>query len=152
LHPEKTKLVDFKRPNNRGDGSGGFDLLGFTHLWGKSRQGRWVVQRITAKDRLARALKRVAQWCRAQRRLPAPLQHQALCRKLVGHNQYYGITGNYYALSGFCRAVHVVWQKWLDRRSQRAKMSWERFNRLLQRYPLPKPRVVHSACIHAAKP
>jgi group II intron reverse transcriptase/maturase len=152
LHPEKTKLVDFKRPSNGCDGPGSFDLLGFTHLWGKSRKGRWVVQRRTAQDRFARALKRVAQWCRSQRHLPVRLQHQALCRKLVGHNQYYGITGNYRALSRYCRAVQEVWQKWLDRRSQRAKMTWERFNRLLRRYPLPRPRVVHSAYLHAAKP
>ena len=150
LHPEKTKLVDFRRPNNRSEGPGSFDLLGFTHLWGKSRKGRWTVQRKTAKDRFARALKRVAQWCRSQRHLPVRLQHKALCRKLMGHNQYYGITGNHRALSRFCREVHEVWQKWLNRRSQRAKMTWERFNRLLQRYPLPRPRVVHS--IYAAKP
>jgi len=150
LHPEKTKLVDFKRPSNRREGPGSFDLLGFTHLWGKSRKGRWIIQRRTAKDRFARALKRVAQWCRSQRHLPVRLQHQALCRKLMGHNQYYGITGNYRALSRFCREVHEVWQKWLNRRSQRAKMTWERFNRLLKRYPLPRPRVAHS--VYAAKP
>jgi RNA-directed DNA polymerase len=150
LHPEKTKLVDFRRPNNRGGGPVRFDLLGFTHLWGKSRKGRWMVQRRTAKDRFARALKRVAQWCKSQRHLPVRVQHQALYRKLKGHNQYYGITGNYRALSRFCREVHEVWQKWLNRRSQRTKMTWERFNRLLQRYPLPKPKVVHS--VYAAKP
>lgn len=150
LHPEKTKLVDFKRPSNRAEGPVSFDLLGFTHFWGKSRKGYWIVQRKTAKDRFARALKRVAWWCRSQRHLPVREQHQALCRKLAGHNQYYGITGNYRALARFCREVHELWRKWLDRRSQRAKMTWERFNRLLQRYPLPKPRVVHS--VYAAKP
>jgi RNA-directed DNA polymerase len=150
LHPEKTKLVDFKRPNGRAEGPDSFDLLGFTHFWGKSRKGQWIVQRKTAKDRFARALKRVAQWCRSQRHLPVRQQHQALCRKLAGHNQYYGITGNYRALARFHREVHEVWRKWLDRRSQRAKMTWERFDRLMQRYPLPKPRVVHS--VYAAKP
>jgi group II intron reverse transcriptase/maturase len=151
LHPEKTKLVDFKRPSKPGNGPDSFDLLGFTHFWGKSRKGRWVICRRTAKDRFARALKKVAEWCRLQRHLPVREQHQALCRKLVGHNQYYGITGNYHALSRFSRAVRVVWRKWLDRRSQRAKMKWERFNRLLDRYRLPKPRVIHSV-YRAAKP
>lgn len=150
LHPEKTKLVDFKRPSNRREGPGSFDFLGFTHLWSKSRKGRWVVQRKTAKDRLARALKRVAQWCRYQRHLPVRMQHQALSRKLMGHNQYYGVTGNFRALSRFYWEVHEVWRKWLNRRSQRAKMTWERFNRLIERYPLPRPRVVHS--VYAAKP
>ncbi len=153
LHPEKTKLVDFKRPSNGGSsGPDSFDLLGFTHFWGKSRKDRWVVQRRTAKDRFVRALKRVAEWCRSQRHLPVREQYQALCRKLAGHSQYYGITGNYHAISRYYRAVRVVWRKWLDRRSQRSKMSWERFNRLLDRYRLPKPRVIHSVYLHAAKP
>ena len=150
LHPEKTKLVDFKRPGNGRKGPESFDLLGFTHLWGKSRKGRWVIWRKTAKDRFARALKRVAQWCDFHRHLPVRLQQQALCRKLMGHNQYYGITGNYRALSKFYWEVHKVWRTWLNRRSQRAKMTWERFNRLLTRYPLPAPRIAHSA--YAAKP
>ena len=85
-----------------------------------------------------------------KRHLPVRLQQQALCRKLMGHNQYYGITGNYRALSRFYWEVDKVWQKWLNRRSQRAKMTWERFKRLLVRYPLPAPRIAHS--VYAAKP
>ena len=150
LHPGKTKLVDFKRPSNGREDPESFDLLGFTHLWGKSRKGRWIILRKTAKDRFARALKRVAQWCESQRHLPVRLQQQALCRKLMGHNQYYGITGNFSALSRFYLEVHKVWQKWLNHRSQRAGMTWDRFTRLLERYPLSKPRVVHS--VYAAKP
>ena len=145
LHPEKTKLVDFARPGTQGsNGPGCFDLLGFAHFWGKSRRDRWVIQRKTAKDRFSRALKRVSEWCRRYRHLPVRLQHRMLCRKLAGHNQYYGITGNYRALSRFGLSVYRVWRKWLDRRSQRARMNWERFSRLRQMYPLPKPRVVHS--------
>lgn len=141
--------MDFRRPTDRG-GPDSFDLLGFTHHWDKSRKGRWVVKRRTAKDRFARALKRVAQWCRLQRHLPVRVQHQALCRKLTGHNQYYGITGNYHSLSRYYLEVQKVWRKWLDRRSQRSKMTWDRFNRLLQRYSLPRPRIAHST--NAAKP
>jgi group II intron reverse transcriptase/maturase len=152
LHPQKTKLVDFKRPNNSGSSSpGSFDLLGFTHFWGKSRKGRWVVKRRTAKDRFARTLKKVAEWCKKERHLPVREQYRTLCRKLVGHNQYYGITGNYYALARFYRSVRMVWRKWLDRRSQKAKMSWDRYNQLLVTYRLPKPRVVHSV-YDAVKP
>ncbi len=152
LHPEKTKLVDFMRPGNRGSsGPGSFDLLGFTHFWGKSRRDRWVIQRKTAKDRFSRAVKRISEWCRRCRHLPVREQHRILIRKLRGHNQYYGITGNFRAISRFCWAVTWLWQKWLDRRSQRARMNWERFSRLLQRYPLPRPRIVHSI-FSAAKP
>jgi group II intron reverse transcriptase/maturase len=82
LHPTKTRLVPFRRPDcYRGDGRGPgtFDLLGFTHYWGLSRNGKWVVKKRTAKDRLSRTLRRVGEGCRdhrhvyleAQRHLPS---------------------------------------------------------------------------------
>ena len=67
LHPEKTRLVDFRRPDQRADGRsrpGTFNLLGFTHCWVRSRKGHWVVKQKTAADRFRRALKRIANWCR----------------------------------------------------------------------------------------
>lgn len=151
LHPEKTRLVDFRRPpypsrrqpNDRRR-LGTFDLLGFTHYWGVSRRGYKVVKRKTASNRLARALKAVARWCRRFRHRPVEEQHKTLCMKLRGHYQYYGITGNWQALRNFKRLVERVWRKWLHRRSHRARMGWDRFKCLLQRYALPEPRVVHS--------
>ncbi len=71
--------------------------------------------------------------------------------KLRGHYGYYGITGNFLALRRFKEEVQVVWRKWLDRRSQRARMSWDRFHELLRRYPLTPPRVVQRV-YRAAKP
>jgi len=50
------------------------------------------------------------------------------------------------SLSNFLRQVVVIWWKWLQRRSQRARMSLEAFKKkILERHPLPKPRIVHSA-------
>ena len=98
LHPEKTRLVDFRSPPRRGqDGSQrerSFVLLGFTHFWGRSRKGRWIVQRKTAKDRFTRALRDIGHWCRAHRHWSVAAQRAALHRKLKGHYAYYGITGN----------------------------------------------------------
>jgi len=149
LHPEKTKLVEFRRPNRRppsgdeGQGRPGtFDLLGFTHYWGKSRQGRWVVKRRTARDRFSRALKRVSEWCRIHRHLPIREQRETLNQKLRGHFGYYGITGNFEALHRFLEGVKRAWRKWLDRRSQKAHMTWDRMTMLLQRYPLLRPRIL----------
>jgi len=150
LHPEKTRLIDFRRPpqdDHRGGGPGagrGFDLLGFTHFWARSRRGQWVVKRKTAKDRYCRAVRRIGQWCRRYRHLPLVEQHRALSRKLQGHYGYYGITGNGQALGRFRHEVERVWRKWLARRCNRADMGWDRFSRLLRRYPLPPVRVVHS--------
>ena len=95
LHPEKTRLIDFQRPDRRtpasldanGDASsrpGTFDLLGFTHYWAMSRKGYWVVKQKTAADRFRRTLKRIADWCRRYRHEPVREQWTALRRKLLG--------------------------------------------------------------------
>ena len=152
LHPEKTRLVEFRRPP-KGSGKRGrkddertsFDLLGFTVYWGKSRRGNWVIKQKTASKRLHRAVKVIWQWCRKNRHLPVKLQWQSLARKLNGHFAYYGVCGNYRCLDRFVHWTERAWRYWLSRRSNRAKMKWERFQALLQHYPLPKPRNVHSA-------
>jgi group II intron reverse transcriptase/maturase len=158
LHPEKTRLVTFRRPSNSPPKWGAtvtrpgtFDLLGFTHHWLKSRKGKWAIQRRTAKDRFSRALRRVAEWCMQHRHDKLSGQQRALAQKLRGHYGYFGIPGNSDGLVRFHRGVLRVWRKWLNRRSQRARMSFERMDRVLERYPLPPPRLVHPLR-HAAKP
>jgi RNA-directed DNA polymerase len=144
LHPEKTRLIDFRRPPGNGTGPGSFDVLGFTHFWGPARKGNWVVQRKTSRSRFGRALHRVAEWCRQNRHRSVREQHKMLVAKVRGHYNYFGITGNSRALGRFWYEVKRVWKKWLGRRSGREQMTWERFALLVGRYPLPWPRVVHS--------
>jgi group II intron reverse transcriptase/maturase len=148
LHPEKTRMVQFSRPQ-KGSGlkPGTFDFLGFTHYWGQSRKSRPVVKRKTAKKQFSRACKKVALWCRKARHLPIQVQAETLRSKLLGHYNYYGITGNMAALNRFYRMTLVAWRGWLSRRSQRASLSWDRFNRLLRRHPLPTPRIARSVYI-----
>jgi RNA-directed DNA polymerase len=151
LHPDKTRLSPFQRPPKVPPPTGGaptaqplaFDLLGFTHHWGRSRRGNWAIKRRTAKDRFSRALRRVGEWCKAHMHDELSSQQEGLARKLRGHYEYYGITGNSEALRRFSWEVVAVWRKWLDRRSQNARMTWERMHRLLKRYPLPPPRIAH---------
>lgn len=157
LHPEKTRLVEFRRPDRRPPKSGTsrpgtFDLLGFTHFWGVSRSGKWIVKRKTAKDRFRRAIHRTQEWCRRHLHDPVKTQWQALSSKLRGHFGYYGITGNFEAIARFREQVLRVWQKWLNRRSQRASMRWERMQKLLKRYPLPVPRIRSPMLPRAANP
>jgi RNA-directed DNA polymerase len=152
LHPDKTRLVPFRRPaqqptrdDSKGTSQpGSFDLLGFTHYWGRSLKGFWVVKRTTAPGRLSRALKTIAQWCRFHRHDPLETQHQTLSQKLRGHFAYYGITGNGSAIQSFRDAVLRIWKKWLARRRRRGFFSWAMLGRLLERLPLPNARVVHS--------
>jgi group II intron reverse transcriptase/maturase len=152
LHPTKTRLVPFRKPQTgeracRGEGRrpGTFNLLGFTHYWGRSRWGRWVVKRTTMTARFGRALRAIAEWCRANRHLPVAEQHRVLSLKLRGHDAYYGITGNYRRLAHLRRRVERIWYVWLCRRSARARRPWRWMSALLKRLPLPRARVVHSA-------
>jgi group II intron reverse transcriptase/maturase len=151
LHPQKTRLIDFRRPQGpSGRGPDSFDLLGFTHFWGRSGKGAWVVKRKTGKNRFSRAVRAVAEWCRRNRHQPLREQHRALASKLRGHFGYYGITGNSSALGSFLFVVRRLWHKWLGRRSQRGNMPWEQFVVTLQRFPLPRAIAVHSVLRLAA--
>jgi len=147
LHPDKTRLVPFCRPDRaalRGeDGPGTFDLLGFTHYWGLSRKGKWVVKQRTANDRFSRTLRRIREWCRVHRHAPLKAQHLGLVRKLDGHYAYFGITSNFEALHRLWHETKAIWRKWLSRRSAKAFLSWPAMHRLLERFPLPSPRIVH---------
>lgn len=148
LHPEKTRLVDF-RPK-RDPHAGGeetlpttFNFLGFSHVWGKSRRGSAVVRQLTAKDRLARSLKAINQRCRLMRHWSLDAQHGRLCRMLKGHYAYFGITGNFRRLVLLHHAVRRLWRTWLSRRSSKSYLTWEKYGRVLQRFALPPPRIVH---------
>ena len=144
LHPEKTRLVRFTRPESKpdsgtDDGPDSFDFLGFTHHWARSTNGHWVVMLKTAKSRFSSTVKRISEWCRRNRHLPVALQCTTLTRKLRGHFNYFGVVGNASALWRFGHAVYATWRSWLNRRSQRARMTWERMRRLFKHHPLPNP-------------
>lgn len=159
LHPDKTRRVDFRHPQDpayrRKDserkGPASFSLLGFTHFWGRSRKGAWVVQRKTAKDRFARVVRVLQGWCQRYRHLPVRVQHRSLCAKIRGHYAYFGITGNYRWIRRLWYLIGRLWKRWLDRRNSRP-MTWERFARLLQHYPLPRPHIAHSSVPRSANP
>ncbi len=155
LHPEKTRLVSFRRPAKGGKPNlqtGTFDFLGFTHFWGKSRKGSWVLKRQTARSRLTRALRTLSAWMRRNLHRSVDDQHVDLARKVQGHYAYYGITGNAYALMNFLHEVGRLWRTWLGRRNNKGPMSWPRFHEFLRRHPLPTVRIVHSALPSVANP
>lgn len=145
LHPEKTRLLDFRRPaRSRGEGKSptSFDFLGFCWYWRRTRKADWAVACKTRRARLARAIQKVYAWCRTHRHLPVKQQHEALVRRVQGHINYFGVNGNIHSLKRFVHQVKRSWHKWLNRRSQRARLNWERFEDLLEDLPLPKARIV----------
>jgi RNA-directed DNA polymerase len=146
IHSEKTALIRFRKPGSKrncGGGNGTFDFLGFTHYWAKSRRGVWVIKRRTARKRLRRAKKSLWQWCRSNRHRPLKEQHRILCHKLRGHFQYYAIRDNSWRLEAIFMHAKKAWRYWLSRRSNKSYISWEKFERVLLTYPLPRPRILH---------
>ncbi len=148
LHPDKTRIVDF-RPPTKGDArhpatdGTSFDFLGLTHVWGRSRNGKPMVRQITAKDRFARAVAAVSDWCRKHRHWSLREQHRHLSSMMRGHFAYYGVGGNTRRLRWFANQVERIWQKWLSRRDRQGWVPWTRFNDMLRRHPLPPVRIIH---------
>jgi RNA-directed DNA polymerase len=142
LHPEKTRMVDFRRPPHRqqgGKGSGTFDFLGFVHYWKRSRRGNWHMTAKTRRARMKRTIMSIYDWCRRHRHESIPAQHAALKRKLTGHYNYFAVRGNSSRVSSVAFHARRAWFKWLQRRSQRSRLNWDRFNDLLRDFPLKTP-------------
>jgi RNA-directed DNA polymerase len=145
LHPDKTRLIDFRRPDRHAGspgqsgaaGSASFDFLAFTHAWGRSRQGMWVLRQLTAKDRFARSLRKVVDFMREHRHMRIRDQWEMLCLKVKGHYAYFGLTGNWKRISAFRAAVRRAWQTWLNRRAQMPSMTGAEFAQFEKRWPLP---------------
>ena len=148
LHPQKTRLVQFRSPaRGAGDPPEVFDFLGFRHLWALTLRGRWAVRRKTASGRFTSALRRVAQWCRSHRHLTIPEQQKMLAMKLRGHYAYYGIAGNYQGIGRFRHELLRVWRYWLGRRSWAGERTWTWFYEMLERHPLPWPKLIRPAVV-----
>ena len=143
LHPEKTRLLHFGRPQRgRRKGEATFDFLGFTWYWRKARTGRWNVFCKTRTARLTRAIRAAYDFCRRHRHEPIKAQHAGLCRRLRGHFNYFGVSGNSRSLHVLRERVRADWFKWLRRRSNRHRLNWDRYRDLLRDFPLPRARIV----------
>ncbi len=150
LHEDKTRLIEFGRlpalaRRQRGERRPGtFAFLGFTHYCGWTRDGRFIVKRKTQSQRLTRKLKALRQ--EASRHMHATLaeQHRWYSSILRGHYGYYGVSHNFPALSAFHGEVRRIWLRCLRRRSQKARcLNWDRFSAMLERFPLPDPKITH---------
>jgi RNA-directed DNA polymerase len=144
LHPDKTRLLPFWRPpmsQQSGKGPATFDFLGFTFYWARTRKGHWRMACKTRRASLRRAKTSIYDWCRRHRHWPIKAQHAALHRRLRGHFNYFGVSGNYNSMMRLVEDVKRSWYKWLRRRSQRTRLNWERFSDMLRWWPLPRPRI-----------
>lgn len=148
LHTDKTRLIEFGRyaaqaRKRKGKGKPRtFDFLGFTHICGKTRKGKFIVLRKTIRKRLRAKLLALKEELRKRLHVPVPDVGKWLASVLRGHYRYYGVAGNSRSLERFCYHLCHLWYRQLRRRSQRAKLNWERMKRLIKRW-IPRARVYH---------
>ncbi|MBX3178685.1 MAG: group II intron reverse transcriptase/maturase [Candidatus Hydrogenedentes bacterium] len=149
VEPAKTKVLAFgpdaarraRREGKRKPET--FDFLGFTHYCSRTRNGRrYRMKRVTARKKFRVKLAAMKEWLKENRAKMTTLElWQKVCEKLRGHYGYYGVTDNSRGIGRFHEAVKKLLYKWLNRRSQRKAMTWEKFNLMEGRFPLPRPRI-----------
>ena len=145
LHPEKTKLLDFRKPSPEATrGNNTFEFLGFTHYWAKSLKGNWVIKRKTSAKKVRKTIQALREWCRENRHKDLNEQYRLLSSKLRGHFQYFGIRCNLRAMEAVLHHAIRNWKYWLNRRSRKKAINWEKYGKLLERIPLPPPRIIHN--------
>lgn len=148
LHADKTRLIEFGRyaatnREKRGESKPEtFNFLGFTHICGKTRKGYFTVKRQTMRKRLRAKVRAVKMELRRRLHEPIPKQGAWLRSVILGHFRYYGVPMNSPALSEFRNQIVRVWKRALERRSQKARLIWERMSRLVRNW-LPYPRIYH---------
>lgn len=148
LHPDKTRILEFGRfaasnRTRRGQGKPEtFDFLGFTHICGKSRRGRFMVRRKTMKTRFRAKLSAVKAELRRRLTKPIPEQGEYLRAVLTGHMRYYGVPDNITALSSFRHQLRWYWGRALRRRGNTRVLPWSAINRHVARW-LPHPHIYH---------
>lgn len=140
--PEKTKMIRFGR--NGGGYNGRFDFLGFEFRWEPDRQGRPTVKRRTARKKLQGATQRMGEWLRCHRHLKLPEVMRTLAAKLRGHWNYYGVIGNFQSMGEHYERTKKLLYKWLNRRSQKASYTWPALQAALERYHIPRPKIVET--------
>jgi len=143
LSVEKSRLVRFSR-FQLGKNSERFDFLGFEFRWVVDHKGVPRVTCRTSRKRLRASLSRVGEWVKAERHLPVSQLVKALNDRLRGHYNYYGVIGNYRSLWSYFNQVYRLLKKWLGRRSQKSRMTWEKYSAVLKRFPLEEPWITES--------
>ena len=146
--PEKTMLIEFgpfaaKRAKARGTKVASFDFLGFTHYCSRTRDGRrFRMKRKTIGKRFGAKLLAYKEWLKSNRTLTTPEIMQKTAAKLRGHYGYYGVTDNAKMINAYFHEVKGILYKWLNRRGKQGCYNWNKFRLLLNRFPLPTPRIM----------
>lgn len=148
LATDKSQIIAFGRTAEAKANANGlpkpgtFDFLGFTHYCGKSRHGKFRVKRKTSRKKFKISVAKAKEWIKTHRHIPVPDIMEMLKRKLQGYYQYYAVTDNSDALCRYKVQIERLLFKWLNRRSQKKSCGWDKFQKLLRKYPLPRPKIL----------
>lgn len=150
LAGNKTRIIEFGRfaeenRKKRGEGKPEtFDFLGFTHYCAQTRDGRFQVRVQTSSRRMVKASSAIHTWLKTIRSsITTKRIWEAVRSKLTGHYNYYGVSGNFESINTFYRTTKQLVFKWVNRRNRKRYYNWERFERYLSLYPLPKPKLTY---------
>lgn len=146
LEPNKTKLVEFGRfaktdAEKRGEKPGTIYFLGFTHFCTTNLKGKFKVGRKTEKSRLKRGISKLKIKIGINRHKPIKEQVDEINQVLRGHYNYFGMSGNYHSLQKVYIFTKKCWRKMLSSRSRKGKVTWEKFDKLNELFPLMRPRL-----------
>jgi group II intron reverse transcriptase/maturase len=145
--PEKTKIIEFgplaiPKTRRKGEKPQTFDFLGFTHYCDQTRKGgMFRMRRLTSRKKFAAKLQEFKEWLKASRTLSTRALMEMAASKMRGHYAYYGVSDNGRGISRFHHEATALLHKWLNRRGRRGCVTWDKFQLLLRKFPLPKPRV-----------
>lgn len=148
LHPDKTRLIEFGRFAQENRLKRGqrkpeiFNFLGFTHICGRNKNGKFLVVRKTVRKKWQAKLKALRMEMRRRMHDPIPEQGAYLRSVVLGHNNYYGVPTNKVSMQAFRLAVSRMWFKILRRRSDKHILVWERMKRLIAKW-IPPARICH---------
>ena len=157
IHPAKSRNISFGRFERKNAKSqkrraNTFEFLGFTHYCDRSRKGYFKVGRKTSRKKYTAKCRVMNMWLKSIRnQVKTKEWWKILKAKLRGHFQYYGVSENYNSIERFYKFTIRTVRKWMNRRSQKRKMNWNRFTRYLEHYPLPKPKIVHNFYVSPAR-
>jgi len=147
VEPTKTRVVKFGRfavqnAKVKGERPETFDFLGLTHYCGTRRDGKgFRMKRKTASKKFTSKVKAFKDWLKSARTMKTAALWETAKTKLRGHYAYYGVTDNLAGIKRFGAEVEKLLMKWLNRRGKKNCLTWEKFQKMLERFPLPEPRI-----------
>jgi RNA-directed DNA polymerase len=147
LAEDKTRLLLFGRfaaatRRKHGQRPDTFEFLGFKHVCGVDRAGKFAVIRIPSTKSRRKFLARTREWLLKHRHWKCREQQHHLSVMLRGFYQYFALHHCGDKLSWIRKEVQRQWMQALRRRGQRRRLSWLS---LKERpwFDLPWPKTLH---------